>query len=86
MPDGSGPHHQQKWTHAKTMGRPYDVDGLCERIEKYVNFFEGVNIRIPYLKMINTETEKMQENAYLQEWAKCRRARQHKICKKSLKL
>jgi hypothetical protein len=63
---------QQKFTRARTLGTPYDVDGICERIERYRRFLEGANIYVPRIPLIDTETEKMQEAEALAAWARVR--------------
>jgi hypothetical protein len=61
---------QQKFTRAKTLGRPYDVEGISERIERAKKFFSGQNIRAENLGLINTNTDFMNDNEGLQHWAK----------------
>jgi hypothetical protein len=61
---------QERFTRARTLGFPYDVEGIGERIERYKRFLSGENIYVPRSKIIDVNTEKMSQNEHLQLWAR----------------
>jgi hypothetical protein len=64
---------QQKFTRAKTLGSNYDVSAIVRRIADYQVFLtgEGNNTKS---KLIDTDTEKMQNSPFLKRWAEHRNA------------
>jgi len=55
---------QKKFTRARTLGKPYDVDGITERIERNLKFLSGENIRKPRIRIISPGAE----NEHLERW------------------
>jgi hypothetical protein len=61
---------QIKFVRARTLGTPYDVDGIAARIERFRKFLSGDKIYVPKSPLIDTNTERMQSTENLQLWAR----------------
>jgi len=63
---------QQKFTRARTLGSPYDVEGIGERIERNKLYLDGANISSSGIRLINTDTDKIRKSEGLTAWARAR--------------
>jgi len=61
---------QQKFTRARTLGSPYDIDGITERVRNYRRFLNGETIYVPKIPLIDTDTDKMRSAEALTAWAR----------------
>ena len=58
-----------KFTRARTLGWWYDEPQIRRRIEQYQQIKDGHSFDYKRTKMIDTSTDKFQENYYLKRWA-----------------